>query len=1424
MTIQFTSDGIGVAPGFEGSWICGPAMCTTAPPPPPDFSECTGTFFDTGGAFGDYNNNANEVYSVCPTDPFTCLSVTIVQYDIENGFDNLFIYNGPTIGDPLLGNLTGTGSNITIEAPNCITLQFTSDGSVTNPGWEATWACSNDPCAPNGSSVDPPDLTDCTGTIEDSGGLGGNYLNQENWEYSICPTDPHQCIILDIDNYDISTDGDLLTIYETASSSGPVLGQLTGSGSGLQFQAASGCMTIAFSSNLFGSAGGWSGSFSCSSDPCTIPVPIDVTSNVPENALTDLISSPGVIVNNVQLNCPGGAYGTFETYGISEIGIQSGIILTNGSAEDAEGPNDNAATGTDLGLPGDPTLDPFVVSPFPTQDACELQFQVYAATSLLSFDYVFGSEEYPEFINSAFNDVFAFFISGPGIVGEQNIALVPGTTLPVAIENINCQNNDQYFICAADVPNSLQCPTQCNSNGISVQYDGFTTPLTAIATVIPCNFYTLRLVIADAGGDGQYDSGVFIAANSLTTGIATINPEYEFEPDLDYTIEGCASVTFTVALNGPETDTTTIYLDYQGTATNGVDFDMLPDSVVFPPGITEIDLTILPNLDGMDEGIEEAIIYVLSNEGCGDIQIDSAVIEIRDFIPIEVSPDSTICFGDTIQLEADGALSYSWSPDDDLDDPLIYNPTVIPAETTTYVVTGEVGNCQEIDSVEVTVIDTRIDLLPNADTVYICAGGSIELTASNPSGQTGFVWSPATGLDDPNIPNPTASPTMSTDYMVSLAVGDCESIRTIHVEVLNSLPLNVIPDSTICEGEAIVLADNIIGPNYTWVPSTYLDDPNTANPVATPLNSITYKVYTESSGCLDSTEVEITVINTPTVEAGLDQDICLGESAQLQALSSIGGNFTWTPAATLSNPFLPNPVATPTSSTTYTVSFTDQGCIITDSVRVNVGLPITLSPIPDSTICFGDTIMLGATIIDMANTYTWSPMDGLVDASDPNTMASPSSTTTYTLSATNGVCVKDTTITITVTPDLDVDAGNDAMLCIGQSIQLQSTVAALGGTYVWTPSTDLDDPNLPNPTATPMTTTTYMLSYAIGECTDSDTVRIEVRTDVPVSAISDTTLCIGQSVIIGNNTALPGVTYTWTPSTGLDDPMSANPIATPTDTTLYKLIATNGSCTDSVEVLVNVVNDLSVTADEDVTICDGESISINANGMNGTTYNWIPIDGLSCTDCPSPVATPDTTTTYTVEYYQGDCVETDEITVFVAGGFSLNVSNDTIINQGDVVMISANPVADNTNPIGEITYEWSSTIGLSEPNNPATEAAPLETITYTVLATSSSGCTATASVNIVVNKPEFGTPNAFSPNNDGLNDLFNIETRGNIEVETFKIFDRWGELVFDNSDPNGWDGRFEGELMPMDVYVYYAVLVFPDNTRQRISGDVTLIR
>jgi PKD repeat protein len=348
-----------------------------------------------------------------------------------------------------------------------------------------------------------------------------------------------------------------------------------------------------------------------------------------------------------------GATGSFQNGQTTNLGINEGIVLTTGIATNAVGPNNNGSISYGNANPGD--VDLTAIVGLPTYDAAVIEFDFVPLTETVSFRYVFGSDEYSEYVQQGFNDPFGFFISGPGFAGPYsggavNIALVPSSSVPVSIDNVN--NGFSPF-----GPGGGPC-TNCayyveNNGGGTIQYDGFTTVLTAVAQVQICETYHIKIVIADAG-DNSVDSGVFLQAGSFSAG-ETVAVDVT---TIDMGTEGCTTDLFAFT----RTDASTIGTDavvqiaVSGTAIPGVDYVALPSSVTIPAGQMSAILSVETLMDFNTEG-NESIIVTLTNTACGCTPIvpPSATAFIQDQdtpLDLNTAGGMTICVGQTVTLTA----------------------------------------------------------------------------------------------------------------------------------------------------------------------------------------------------------------------------------------------------------------------------------------------------------------------------------------------------------------------------------------------------------------------------------------------------------------------------------------------------------------------------------------------------------------------------------------------------------------------------------------------------------------------------------------------------------------------------------------------------------------------------------------------------
>jgi gliding motility-associated-like protein len=346
------------------------------------------------------------------------------------------------------------------------------------------------------------------------------------------------------------------------------------------------------------------------------------------------------------------------------------------------------------------------------------------------------------------------------------------------------------------------------------------------------------------------------------------------------------------------------------------------------PGSNTATVPINPIQDGVSDNAETVTLYLFS--AGSTTPYDSATLIILDSLDAVASEDTTICVGQSVQLTVNGATSWVWAPSAGLSCTNCQNPLATPVSTTTYTVTIFVGSCSASEQVTIT-IDNPVPVNAGPD-MEMCTGQSVQLNAIN--GNT-YSWSPTTGLSNPNIANPLASPTVTTTYYVTATNGCYTTTDTITV-VVHPLPvITVSPDVTVCPGDSVDLFASG-GVEYNWSPPGGVDDPNVADPTATVGQTTVFTVYvTNQFGCLDSSTVTVNVYDLPDIIVSVDTVIYLGNSYQMSATGGV--SYSWEPPTGLNAANIAEPLATPTETTTYTVTITTaEGCVIVDSVTIVV--------------------------------------------------------------------------------------------------------------------------------------------------------------------------------------------------------------------------------------------------------------------------------------------------------------------------------------------------------------------------------------------------------------------------------------------------------------------------------------------------------
>ncbi|MCC7466880.1 MAG: choice-of-anchor L domain-containing protein, partial [Saprospiraceae bacterium] len=392
---------------------------------------------------------------------------------------------------------------------------------------------------------------------------------------------------------------------------------------------------------------------------------LEVQENLsPEYLIENVLVGGGCFqISNVGYQGFNTQIGAFSNGG-ANIGFDSGIIMATGNILLAPGPNDLSGGSFGYGFPT-PDVDLSPLSTGPLFDRASIEFDFVPTQNTVTFEFVFASEEYCEYVNTQFNDVFGFFISGPGINGTQNLALIPNTTMPVTINTVNHLVNSNWYVHNSPEtdPDCAFLPPATGNIPQEIEYDGFTRKMVAIANVIPCQKYHIKLKIADTG-DGVWDSAVFLKANSFDAGGEAL-VQTAYPGGLSTAYESCDAGQIRFSRGNSNVNLPLpVQFTVGGTATPGVDYVPLTSPVIIPAGQTEIFVPVQVIPDALPEGSENIQLIIPNSCSCTQGVVDF-IISDRPGMNVTIN-DQFLCLGQAaiLQPEVTGGLpgySYLWN-------------------------------------------------------------------------------------------------------------------------------------------------------------------------------------------------------------------------------------------------------------------------------------------------------------------------------------------------------------------------------------------------------------------------------------------------------------------------------------------------------------------------------------------------------------------------------------------------------------------------------------------------------------------------------------------------------------------------------------------------------------------------------------------
>ncbi len=906
-----------------------------------------------------------------------------------------------------------------------------------------------------------------------------------------------------------------------------------------------------------------------------------------------------------------------------------------------------------------------------------------------------------------------------------------------------------------------------------------------------------------------------IPLDTLPNGQYSLSPSQASTYILQYT-DACAQTaldTFEIDVNLAETldvfiPDTTLCLGEDVTVTSDLDFA----GVIWLEG-SEIS-------DNGDQTYTLAPIttdlYVLSyTSECGITFLDSFEVNITQPEVVDILlKDTTLCLGDVATVYTDPDFeSLNWTPNTGVTPNGGGSYSLSPPISTTYIL-SYTDSCGFLagDTMNVTIIQPTI-LQETQENYFICTGEEVQITPDQGFSQYTILPNNEVTTNPDGTLNiaPTASTTFIIEYTdeCALVVQD-----TFEIAVVDEIPLNILQDDqNICLGDSLIIQADFNFSGISFNPSDIVQDLGNAQFLIIP-DSTSSVIITYNDACgfekLDSFQINISEPTALDIFQN-DEIICLNE----QVLILVDTDFeqiTFNPMDGVEDLGGGQYELTPTADIVYQIEYADAcGFVASDTFGIQVAQPVELQVFQnDEIICFGETLQIqtaaGFTQID------WTPNTGVVQTGSTSYEITANQNTSYQVTYTDACGFTQTdafNLNVVEAEVLDVFLP-DEEFCAGENVIVNTDTDF--DNVVWTPTTGVTNLGGGQYELAPLTDISYQLTYTdVCGFTAQDNLDITVIQAVePAFLMDDIGVCQnGQSPLL----ASPGfVSYNWTPSIGLSDASIFNPIATITEDTWYSVEMTD-LCGNVVidDVLLQFL-DSPLDFGSDQFICDETEITLSA-----------PITGI--------------------EYLWSTGAITSSIDVIADGNYALTITTDPYCEWWDNVGIAfgqspPQPVLDleinycigdsvlldpNLSALEDYLIEWNT--GELSPQIWATESGYYEVLTETDCGIRTDGLSLFFEDCTLIY-----IPNIFTPNNDGINDYFELYSPNIEQINTFEIFDRWGGKVFDAKDFGGdvdfpkWDGRMQDALCVPDAYTWYAQITFKNGTVKFMKGSVTLMQ
>ncbi len=753
-----------------------------------------------------------------------------------------------------------------------------------------------------------------------------------------------------------------------------------------------------------------------------------------------------------------------------------------------------------------------------------------------------------------------------------------------------------------------------------------------------------------------------------------------------------------------------------------------------------------------------------------------------------------------------------------------------------------ISGCTHSISEQIDLNSIDLNLLPNP--AMICLGNSTPLVISVSEG-VNLEWSPTDFLDLTDPLNPIASPEQTTTYQVTASNGLCTIMDEVTVEVSSEQDIFFVGDTSICNGLATIEAMANVGASFEWFSDAALTmSLGTDNPLTYTLNESITTLYvslindvcdgTNSITLYDhSLDTNLSVQNGGNSCDGDEITVTLENNNPGQSLTIL-----WSEDGLVSGQGTDNATYSFSDAGDYEVSYSVEnefGCTDNGSTTITVNEYPLLNLTSPQVLCEGGSVELNPGANENWN-YSWTPTDPNI-ISDPN-IGNPSvfnitESTTFTVVVSNnedGLCSVSDEVVVMPAEPINLNLDDEYIYCQGDTAIITAD-ADVEVTYVWTNSNN-EVVYEGNPLVVidlPPGIYTVTAEDEFG-CTQDAQIDVSYSPDLNLEiSVEDMFYCEGSDVELTASTSTNS-SIIWFDENGVEIGQGNEIIVTPEGDVSYTVTAIDDiGCmdTNSISLSPYIQN---LTIDSPTVLCLNEegvaTVSLSDNNMN-VTYLWEPqgpiVNGQGTNEISFVLS--ETTTFIVTVMNDADCVWTESFTT------NLSVFNDPVVatatpstvNLGEEVQLET--VQDDS-----YSYEWSpsETLDFDDIYNPI--ATPVdENTTYSVIVTNADGCTESASVAVAVVLPvcdenDVFVPNMFTPNGDGLNDTWRIESNFIDEMELI-VYSRWGEEVFKSNSQNvEWDGTFENEQLEPDVYGYWLNVVCINGFEYVTQGNVTILK